>query len=88
MRQESGHGYIESPFIEVSLSHHHLRVKTVGKILRNSGSVFHIFRSFSYYSINTVIGMKRDMLSWESVGIRLGFHTVHFQIGRKNPIIF
>jgi hypothetical protein len=36
-----------------------LRVKTVGKILRNTGFVFfHIFRSFSYYLINTVISTK------------------------------
>jgi hypothetical protein len=34
------------------------RVKTVGKIPENIGSVFHIFRSFLYYSVNTVIGMK------------------------------
>jgi hypothetical protein len=33
-------------------------VKTVGKILGNSGSVFPYFRSFSYYLVNTVIGMK------------------------------
>jgi hypothetical protein len=35
-------------------------VKTVGKILGNTGSVFHIFRSFSYYSVNTVIGTKTE----------------------------
>jgi hypothetical protein len=35
-----------------------VRVKMVGKILGNTGSVFHIFQSFSYYSVNTVIGTK------------------------------
>jgi hypothetical protein len=35
-----------------------VRVKTVGKISVNTGSVFYIFRSFSYYSVNTVIGTK------------------------------
>jgi hypothetical protein len=35
-----------------------IRVKTIGKILRNSGSVFSYFLLFSYYSVNTVIGMK------------------------------
>jgi hypothetical protein len=33
-------------------------VKTVGKIPGNTGSIFPYFRSFSYYSVNTVIGMK------------------------------
>jgi hypothetical protein len=35
-----------------------LRVKTVGKILGNSGSVFSYFQSFSYYSVNMVISTK------------------------------
>jgi hypothetical protein len=34
------------------------RVKTVGKIPGNTGSIFHIFWSFSYYLVNTAIGMK------------------------------
>jgi hypothetical protein len=35
-----------------------LRVKTVGKILGNSSSIFHIFQSFSYYLVNMIISMK------------------------------
>jgi hypothetical protein len=35
-----------------------VRVKTVGKILGNTGSVFSYFWSFSYYSVNTIIGTK------------------------------
>jgi hypothetical protein len=35
-----------------------VRVKTVSKISANTGSVFYIFRSFLYYSVNTVIGTK------------------------------
>jgi hypothetical protein len=26
-------------------------------------------------------------MSWEPVGIRLGFHTIRFHIGRENPVI-
>jgi hypothetical protein len=37
-----------------------LSVKTFGKIPRNTSSIFHIFRSFLYYSVNTVIGMKME----------------------------
>jgi hypothetical protein len=35
-----------------------VRVKTVGKIFRNIVFVFSYFQSFSYYSVNMVIGTK------------------------------
>jgi hypothetical protein len=52
-----------SPLLEptaVSVQHRPsaVRVKTVDKIPKNTGSIFHIFRSFSYYSVNTIIGTK------------------------------
>jgi hypothetical protein len=33
-------------------------METVGKIFGNTGSVFYIFQSFSYYSLNMVINTK------------------------------
>jgi hypothetical protein len=48
-------------------------VKTVGKIPGNFGSVFHIFRLFLYYSVNTVIGTKMGYgvtgIGWNTVGL-------------------
>jgi hypothetical protein len=48
---------------------------------------------FSYFLIIFVLFEKYGkqyeniIVSWESVRIRLGFHTVRFYIGRKNPVI-
>jgi hypothetical protein len=50
-------------------------------------SIFHIFSIIFVLFEKYGKQYENRIVSRKSVGIRLGFHTVRFHIGRKNPVI-
>jgi hypothetical protein len=65
-----------------------LRVKTVGKIPENFGSIFPYFSVISYYSLNMVIGTKTG---YGVAGIyqnTIGLPYRPFSDSPKNPDLF